>query len=171
MTTEEVLRYHAAKYPVMRPTDAVKLLYQNEFGGGHLIKDPVKSLEWIKSEWQATPRSADIPKTVPIGNGIIRVNLAPLDINNLPLDKFNKIFVLSSSLVSGSVESFEKKLSLLRTLTANGMFAFPPDELDSYLDGYKKAGYSPVSHSGEYRVAYCPAYRVVLERLYKEAIK
>ena len=35
----KILRAHAEKYPLMRPQDAVKLVYQNEFGGGHLIVD------------------------------------------------------------------------------------------------------------------------------------
>ena len=33
---ERILREHAERYPLMQPTDAVKLIYQNEFGGGHL---------------------------------------------------------------------------------------------------------------------------------------
>lgn len=33
-----VLCAHAARYPLMRPTDAVKLIYQGEFGSGHMIK-------------------------------------------------------------------------------------------------------------------------------------
>ena len=39
-TMEQVLRSHAEKYPLMEPKDAVKLIYQNVFGGGHLIRDP-----------------------------------------------------------------------------------------------------------------------------------
>ena len=36
---ERILRQHADSYPLLQPTDAVKLIYQNEFGGGHLIRD------------------------------------------------------------------------------------------------------------------------------------
>ena len=36
---KQILISHAARYPLMEPTDAVKLIYQNEFGGGHLIRD------------------------------------------------------------------------------------------------------------------------------------
>lgn len=41
----DILDYHAKKYPLMRPADAVKLLYQNEFGIGHLISDTTHFLE------------------------------------------------------------------------------------------------------------------------------
>ena len=33
-----ILITHAKRYPLMQPRDAVKLIYQNEFGGGHLIR-------------------------------------------------------------------------------------------------------------------------------------
>lgn len=36
---EGVLKEHAKRYPLMQPRDAVKLIYQNEFGGGDLIRD------------------------------------------------------------------------------------------------------------------------------------
>lgn len=34
-----VLKAHGARYPKLQIQDAVKLIYQNEFGGGHLIRD------------------------------------------------------------------------------------------------------------------------------------
>lgn len=40
-----------AKYPQMQVQDAVKLLYQSEFGGGHMIADSEKSLARILWEW------------------------------------------------------------------------------------------------------------------------
>lgn len=39
-----VLCAHAARYPLMRPTDAVKLIYQGEFGSGHMIKNEAAAL-------------------------------------------------------------------------------------------------------------------------------
>ncbi len=42
---------HIGRYPKMQIPDAVKLLYQSEFGSGHMIADPGKSLERIRKEW------------------------------------------------------------------------------------------------------------------------
>ena len=165
LTTEEVLRFHAQKFPCMRPTDAVKLLYQNEFGGGHLIEDPQRSLGWLVRECAAVVHDAAAEKTTPIGNGIVRVNLAALNTDVLPLEKLNEIFVRSSALVHGQLAVFQEKLTLLTDLTAQGAFGFSSAELEEYLAAYMKLGYPPVSHSQEFRDAYRPAYRVVLERL------
>jgi hypothetical protein len=38
------------RYPEMKLQDVFKLIYQSEFGGGHMIEDKGKSLEWIKKE-------------------------------------------------------------------------------------------------------------------------
>ena len=47
---EQILREHAKRYPLMQPTDAVKLIYQNEFGGGHLIRDEQACLNYLRRE-------------------------------------------------------------------------------------------------------------------------
>ena len=38
------------KYPQMKAQDIIKLIYQNEFGGGHMIDDPETSLKRLKDE-------------------------------------------------------------------------------------------------------------------------
>ena len=49
-TLMDILREHAVRYPLMQPTDAVKLVYQHVMGGGHMIADPEMSLERLKAE-------------------------------------------------------------------------------------------------------------------------
>lgn len=51
MTLEEVLIMHSNCYPKMQIQDIVKLIYQNEFGGGHLIKDKKDSLVKLEQEF------------------------------------------------------------------------------------------------------------------------
>ena len=41
---EDVLLQHFDRYPRMQPQDAVKLIYQQEFGPGHLVKDEKKAM-------------------------------------------------------------------------------------------------------------------------------
>lgn len=49
---KEILMKQFARYPQMKIEDAVKLLFQSEFGGGHMVANPAKSLERIWQEWQ-----------------------------------------------------------------------------------------------------------------------
>lgn len=158
-----ILLTHAARYPLMEPRDAVKLIYQNEFGGGHLIRDEQKCLEFLKLEYESIPQDPGTALLEDIGNSLCRVNLAALDANGISPEKLGAAFIRSAGIHRGCLESFLKKLELLRVLTRDGCMPFSEKALHDYLTGYEQAGFPPVSHSDTYRNAYHPAYRVVLK--------
>ena len=164
---ESILRAHAAKYPRMMPTDAVKLIYQNEFGGGHLIRDEQACLSYIKSERMAVGQS-DGALTEEIGNGIVRVSLSAIEGAGISDELLCRIFVDSAQMISGSLDSLKNKLSVLECLTDEGIFAFSRHELDAYLDEYSAVGYPAVSHSDTYRQLYKPSYRIVLSSILEQ---
>ena len=154
-----ILIAHAKRYPLMQPTDAVKLIYQNEFGGGHLIRDEEACLNYLRREYADLEKDQTAPLCEDIGNGIVRVNLTALKEEDL--EQLGKAFVDSAAKHKGTLDSFLNKLEVLRTLTAEGVFAFDLDALNSYLSEYEAAGYPAVSHSEQYRQAYKPAYRII----------
>lgn len=159
--TAVLLRTHAASYPLLQPQDAVKLLYQNEFGPGHLIPDPETSLIRLRYEYTTISHDPDAPLIENIGNGLVRVMLAALHTAEYSLDALNNAFVRSAELHTGNLDHFLQKLDMLKTLTRQGLFAFSSKELDAYLSDYIAAGCPAVSHSPVYRDTYHPAYRVV----------
>ena len=144
----------------MQPRDAVKLIYQNEFGGGHLIRDEEACLNYLRREYADLEKDPTAPMYEDIGNCIVRVNLAavkPEDLAQLGQD-----FIASAAKHKGTLDSFLNKLEVLQTLTTEGVFAFDLNALNTYLSEYEAAGYPAVSHSPEYRQAYKPAYRIIL---------
>ena len=155
-----ILIAHARRYPLMQPRDAVKLIYQNEFGGGHLIRDEEACLNYLRREYADLEKDPTAPLYEDIGNGIIRVNLAAL--REEDLEQLGKAFIDSAAKHKGTLDSFLNKLEVLQTLTTEGVFAFDLDALNTYLSEYNAAGYLAVSHSPEYRQAYKPAYRIIL---------
>lgn len=154
------LKLHKEQYPKMKPCDAVKLIYQNEFGCGHMIKDEESSLNYLIREYDSIEFSEKESMFEDIGNGYSRLNLRGFDKSKLPLLLVNKMFVETSKR-TGTIDSFEEKLSILKELTQLGYFNFEIDELSKYLEEYKMDGYKAVSHSEEYRKEYHPAYRVI----------
>lgn len=156
---ESVLRAHAQRYPKMEPTDAVKLLYQNEFGGGHLVRDELACLQYLRREYACVVRDPKADASESIGNGLVRVHLAALSPEEA--EQLGQRFLRSAAAHQGTLASFLEKLQLLRQLTLQGIFGFCAEQLEEYLTSYKAAGYPMVSHSQTYRDAYHPAYRVV----------
>ena len=99
-----ILIAHAKRYPLMQPHDAVKLLYQNEFGGGHLIRDEQACLNYLRREYTSVAKDPTAPLYEDIGNGIVRVNLAavkPEDLEQLGHD-----FIASAANHKGTLDSF-----------------------------------------------------------------
>ena len=156
---ESVLKDHAKRYPRMEPTDAVKLLYQNEFGGGHLIRDVDACLRYLRAEYESVPKDPAATRQEYIGNGIYRVNLAAL--TEAELEDLGRDFIASAAAHKGNLDRFIEKLAVLRTLTAGGVFSFDSAQLEEYLTAYEQAGYPMVSHSPAYREYYKPAYRII----------
>ena len=159
---EQILREHAKRYPLMQPCDAVKLIYQNEFGGGHLIRDEQACLNYLRREYADLEKDPTAPMYEDIGNGIVRVNLGA--VREEVLEQLGQDFIASAAKHKGTLDSFLNKLGVLHKLTTAGVFSFDLDALNAYLSEYKAAGYPAVSHSPEYRQAYNPAYRVILRR-------
>lgn len=164
-STRYYLEAHVRRYPEMQVTDAVKLLYQSEFGGGHMIADPEKSLQWIEQEWKALT-DENPEEWEAIGDGIGRVYLSALNHGMTP-QQLNQMFVSTAETTVGTVEGFEQKLAVLLECCEEGVMPFSVKDLECYLTEYKKKGYPPVSHSEHYRRQYHPAYRVVSEEQYR----
>lgn len=160
-TLSKILLNHAGRYPLMEPTDAVKLIYQNEFGGGHLIRDVDSCLNYLRREYESVIQSPDAPLSEDIGNGMFRIHLNALDRSGYTVDQLGADFIRSANSHSGSLDSFIAKLEVLCQLTREGRMPFSIEALDAYLETYRQAGYPMVSHSNAYRNAYAPAYRII----------
>ncbi len=153
MELSDILRRESVR-PGFQVRDAVKLLYQSEFGGGHLLSDPEKARERLFRE-ASSCAPVDEPPVTYIGGGVARVNLYPAAKLVSPETLF-RIFALSARERRGSLDSFRAKLPLVREL------GFDRAETDAFLQEYADAGYPMLSHSEPYRQANRPAYRVVL---------
>ena len=140
-----ILIAHAKRYPLMQPTDAVKLIYQNEFGGGHLIRDEQACLNYLRREYADLEKDPTVPLYEDIGNGIVRVNLAAVKPEDL--EQLGKDFIRSAAEHTGTMDSFLRKLDVLRKLTVEGIFSFDSQELENFLFKYRSQSYPMVSHS------------------------
>lgn len=145
-------------YPHLQFQDLVKLIYQNEFGPGHLVPSEADSLNRLQAECASL--NGKETRFEDIGNGLCRLHLAEdLDIE---LTTLNRMFVHTANTVTGTMQSFQDKLSVLLACCQKNLLPFTEAEAEAWLSKYRDQGYPLVSHSAAYRAAYSPAYRVVL---------
>ena len=156
-----LLLYHYNKYPEMQIVDFFKLLYQNEFGCGHLIPDGGGSLSMILEEaagLSRKPREREVVE--PIGNGLCRLYLSALQ-DGLAAETLNRFFVVTANRRQGDAAGFEAKAVAFKRLCEDGRLPFDAAEVARTIEAYRAAGYPAMRHSPRYRRAYAPAYRVV----------
>ena len=113
--TGELLKEHFSRYPGMELQDAVKLLYQSEFGGGHMIADPEASLRRLEEEYGTFHEGSQISEIKPgekilwepAGKGMARIYLDAMDAG-LSARTLNAMFVRSAETAAGKPEAFRK---------------------------------------------------------------
>ena len=146
----------------MTPQDIVKLTFQGEFGGGHLLSDYDRCLNWIEREYAEIQQDKYASLYEDIGFGFARIQLQALDANGLtPVDVAN-LFYSSASIAYGDNERYLCKLSLLPSLI-DDRFSFSGNDMRAFIEIYLKNGGGMLSHSEAYRRAYHPAYRVIFQ--------
>ena len=164
---ENILIEHAKRYPLMEPADAVKLIYQSVFGGGHMISEPSDVLPRIRDEYMACKHREGALHTECLGN-TARIYL-DTELTEGELGVIARLFTLSAkryphgygSAGEAERELFDSRISELRQLCREGAFSIDSAVLDEYLADYRERGCPAVSHSEVYRKAYRPAYRVI----------
>ena len=164
ITLEDCILEHIKRYPEMEIQDVVKIVFQSEFGGGHMIKDPSDSLNRLYRNMKISKKlRGGLPVYFElIGNRLGRLYLDGIDAH-LSLETVNRFFVNTAARVNSDRESFEKKLDRLRKMAKEGRLPWTAQALEDYLEDYKAKGYHAVSHSQTYRRRYHPSYRVISE--------
>ncbi|MCL2573294.1 MAG: hypothetical protein FWE34_01925 [Defluviitaleaceae bacterium] len=155
----ELCKVQLATYPKIQTVDLLKLLFQGEFGPGHLIADSAKSRKFLAQEYEDLQSQGDAGFVEPIGFGFCRLHLSVIDGLGLSLETLHRIFELSALSQHGSQEGFAHKVSALKELCCENALPFSKDEVDRLYNE------SPAlfRHSEEYRAAHSPAYRVAKE--------
>ncbi|HHU07223.1 MAG TPA: hypothetical protein GXZ59_02635 [Clostridiaceae bacterium] len=158
-----ILHHSIKLQPRQQLIDLIKLIYQSEFGTGHLITEESSSLERLKDEIHAH-RNEPEPVTgrfTPLGNGLCRIHLAGIENTGISASTVNRLCIWAASLVKGQGLQFKEKLLGLRacleaTACQSGLI-----ELDRFLDAYDFETCPSFSHSTQYHEYYAPSYRVV----------
>jgi uridine kinase len=162
LSLQELLKYQLDLYPDAELIDLFKMIYQNEFGSGHLITNPEKSLKFLEEEAASiTAFLTDRPFAEPIGNQLCRLHLQVLRSEGLSLQTLYRFFELSALHLRGSKEGFLRKVDLLEKMCRHGLLPFSTSQIKKVLTDWEQAGSGLFRHSESFRSLYSPSYRVV----------
>lgn len=159
--TERVLKLHFALYPDMTPQDAVKLIYQSEFGCRHFAPSHERAREMLVRECAGLEKDETHAAVDPIGGGFVRVHLEPLVGDAAALDALADAFVRSAETACGSMVGLMLRLDVMKRMAKKGGTPFSALKLAEFIEVYEKLGCPAVHHSEIYRKKYHPAYRVI----------
>ena len=158
----EVFRAHAVRYPLMEPQDWYKLIYQSEFGAGHLITDANAARARFFDEWEKAGLAGQHETLEEaVGSGLCRLNLRPARSSGLYAEAVFDAFLSGAAFACGSHAGLMKKLLLLEGFLAAENAGGALDDLRIFFYGIAAEGFPMVSHSEAYRVQYRPSYRII----------
>ncbi len=149
--------------PCQQAADLIKLIYQSEFGSGHLIADESAGLEKLKGEIRARRHDPEhvTGQFSPIGNGLCRIHLAGIAKTGISASTINRLCIYTANKIKGHAQRFKGKLLDLRTSLETSADQSVLLELDRFLESYDFETCPPPGHSPLYLEQYAPSYRVV----------
>lgn len=158
---KNILTLHAQRYPAMEARDYVKLLYQSEFGPGHLV-EAEDALEALRAEFDQAVEEGYAPEYAveAIGGGLCRTHLDPRLFTQANLPLLARCFAQSAR-PRGTMAGLWKKLGALAAMAWTGELPLDSRELELFLTLYESEGCPPLRHSEGYRDLYHPHYRVL----------
>lgn len=137
---QAIIQWHQRRYPFMEQTDILKLIFQNEFAGGHLISNIKQAKSNLMQEIKSLEPWPSEHLYEEIGNHYLRIHLRPYVLHKLSLDTLVDAFVKTANQNTGTIASWTQKLDML---------------------GYPQLEATPFHHSEIYRNTYHPSYRVI----------
>ena len=148
----------AKLHPFSQPQDYIKLIFQSEFGPGHLIPNADYARKRLYDEWEQVK---NLPAEQPqdIGGGYIRLCIKGVDESEL--EKINHLFVTAANEKTGSNSGFMAKLDLMVAMASENLLPFDAEQANTAVKEYLAGGIRPTSHTEIYHSHYAPAYRVV----------
>jgi len=148
-------------YPCLQIQDMVKLLYQNEFGPGHMLYSEADSLLRLLAECLNLGGCPQKDVFEDIGNGLCRLHLIALKDTGISLTTVNRFFVYTANSTAGNIDNFEGKMAVFIRCCRDKFLPFSDSEAAAWIGAYRQQGYPAVSHSEVFRKTCSPAYRVV----------
>ena len=158
---------HLARYPVMEPADAYKLLYQGVLGPEHLIASPEAFAGRLWAEYGMLEPGQSEPLWEPVrpDGALGRVNLRPFQAKGGDVERLIAACLEAGGRIWGSPAELQAAWATFVELCRVERWpAFPLPAVLALSERLAAEGFPPIHHSAAYRQAYSPAYRLAARK-------
>ena len=162
------------QFPESTLQDLYKSFFQDKFGPGHIISDPLAAKRYLDSEL-ASFETSENPEIEATGweNNYYRINLLVLKNGKLPYNVFFDAFIESvNSVESPSIDSWKTEWAKIVDVIMSMNLALPDFDsdkarIDSLLSTSKYVGH----HSKQYNQAHQPHYRIISRQVFERDLQ
>lgn len=166
---ESLLLQERKRFPKAEIQDYYKLIFQSVFGAGHLIHDPVSTIQYLQEEWDQveTNVQVDLYHDITLTTPVVRLNLSRCKAEKIPFSMIKEAFLEGCNTFDSSLQSnFIDILHLSVDILENQPFQLNHKELVQKFPLTRVEDFPMMHHSTTYRILYLPHYRVIpLENL------
>ena len=162
---------HLKQRPAARAQDIYKLLYQGVFGVGHIFSDRAWDILVEEAGRISLDEHLDDPLFEPVSpdGSMVRVNLRQYINQGGDLGALYEVMKKSAT-HTGDPDVFLGYWSIFKKLVSEEDLMVDAGEVKMLDELIERESVKPMHHTGAYREAYYPAYRVVQMDIYRENI-
>lgn len=159
---EKIILSQIERYPKLEIRDAVKALYQSEFGCGHFVSDEITAMYMLTKKLKGLAEDRNIDEFIePIADSFCRVHIDKIKKAEMSQSALLQLFMLSSKYNPGSKVGFYEMLQYFQSLCSTNELSFDLFEVEKFINDYKDSDFTAVHHTDTFRENYNPAYRVI----------
>lgn len=165
-TAAQIILSHLEKYPLMKIKDIYKLIFQAAMGPEHFINDKKTAYKKLYAEIDQVDTNFVIPvvEIIDPNNKLVRIHLQSYKAKSGNIDKLFEAFYITAETFESLPENIFNYWNELIVLADQNQIPFSKTELDNFFKKELSQKLVAVSHSDIYKLAYKPAYRLVLKK-------
>lgn len=168
-----LLRAHAARYPLMQPADAYKLLLHAVLGSEHAVPSAAMASAWLHRELAHLPAGPAEPLVDTLGERgrFARVHLRPFVAGGYAETRLAEAFVATAATAPRDTAAMRCALDAWVRAARDGTLPWNGDSASAYAAARTAEHFPAVHHGATYEAAYGPAYRVIAVDRVPEALQ
>lgn len=160
----EIILQHLKWYPLMRPCDVYKLIFQGVMGSEHLISSAEGFTKYLAEEFDPLlpDPSGRLLEPLRPDRTLLRINLRPYKALKKPVNLLIPALLETASSVKGDLDELRAAwMDFVQACEQGRVPGINATELHEFTTWLEGLGFPALHHSEAYSSAYQPAYRLI----------